>query len=219
DASDVPARPPTALEFPHRTCAFGRLLHVQVIMGSFLNAAEQMAVDCLCFRSRRVARLITRLYDEALRPLGLHATQLTRLNAIALSGREGGRMNALADVLALDGTTLSRNLRPLVAAGLVRLDRTPGDRRVRVAILTAAGQQMVADALPLWNEAHQRVLETLGRDAALALRSRLDETVAVLGPAALGHAQSDGVGLPPRRESAEASGDSSGQPSRVQVRG
>jgi DNA-binding MarR family transcriptional regulator len=68
-----------------------------------------MADQCLCFRARRVSRALTRMYDEALRPLGIQATQLTLLNAIALSGAEGGPMSATAEVLAMDGTTLSRN--------------------------------------------------------------------------------------------------------------
>ena len=56
-----------------------------------------MTADCLCFRARRVSRVITRLYDESLRPLGIQATQLTLLNAIAMSGErksEVGRSDA-----------------------------------------------------------------------------------------------------------------------------
>lgn len=48
-----------------------------------------MAADCLCFRARRVARALTRMYDQALRPLGIQATQLTLLNAVAVSGERG----------------------------------------------------------------------------------------------------------------------------------
>jgi len=70
-----------------------------------------MADQCLCFRARRVSRALTRLYDDALRPLGIQATQLTLLNAIALSGRDGGTMGAVADFLTMDPTTLSRNVR------------------------------------------------------------------------------------------------------------
>ncbi|MGH7658478.1 MAG: MarR family winged helix-turn-helix transcriptional regulator, partial [Gemmatimonadales bacterium] len=87
-------------------------------------AARAMADECLCFRARRVSRALTRMYDEVLRPLGIHATQLTLLSAIALSAdgdEEGATMSGLAEVLAMDGTTLSRNLRPLENDGLVRL--------------------------------------------------------------------------------------------------
>jgi DNA-binding MarR family transcriptional regulator len=118
------------------------------------------------------------MYDDALRPLGIQATQLTLLNAVTMCGGEGASMPRLADILAMDGTTLSRNLRPLEKAGLMRIERLPADRRVRLALLTPAGERMVADALPLWREAHARVVSALGGDAAVDLRDRFDATSA-----------------------------------------
>lgn len=147
-------------------------------MSEHLTAAQAMTADCLCFRARRVSRALTRMYDEALRPLGIHATQLTLLNAIAMVAGRGGAMGRLADVLAMDGTTLSRNLRPLEKAGLVRIERLPADRRVRVARLTPGGERLVADALPLWRRAHERVVAALGAEAAAELKERFDATAA-----------------------------------------
>lgn len=142
------------------------------------RAAQAMAADCLCFRARRTARAITRLYDDALRPLGVHATQLTLLNAIAMSGEPGAIMGCLADVLALDATTLSRNLRPLVAMKLVRIGRHADDGRMRVVRLTPAGERVVAEALPLWTDAHRRVVSMLGGETAAELREVLDAAAA-----------------------------------------
>lgn len=147
------------------------------------SAARAMTADCLCFRARRVSRALTRMYDEALRPLGLQATQLTLLNAVTMCGESGAPMGRLADVLAMDGTTLSRNLRPLEKAGLVRMERLPADRRVRLALLTPAGQRMVEAALPLWTRAHERVVAALGTDAAVDLRDRFDATAAAAASA------------------------------------
>ena len=65
-------------------------------MTAHAAAARLMADQCLCFRARRVSRALTRIYDEALRPLGIQATQLTLLNAIALTGEAGGPMSATA---------------------------------------------------------------------------------------------------------------------------
>jgi DNA-binding MarR family transcriptional regulator len=140
-------------------------------------AARLMADQCLCFRARRVSRALTRVYDEALRPLGIQATQLTLLNVIALSGEQGGPMSATAEVLAMDGTTLSRNLQPLEKAGLVRVGRDSADRRVRIALLTPAGRRLIQQALPLWKRAHRQVVEAVGPAEARALRDRLDATV------------------------------------------
>ena len=142
-----------------------------------------MAAECLCFRARRVSRLITRVYDEELRPLGIHATQLTLLNAITLlEGSGGATMVTLADVLAMDQTTLSRNLRPLEVAGLVRTERLAEDRRVRVLRMTNVGARTVADALPLWERAHQRLLAALGRAPAVELRDRFDAVAEAARP-------------------------------------
>lgn len=148
------------------------------IMHPHHRAAQAMAADCLCFRARRAARAITRIYDDVLRPLGVQATQLTLLNAIAMSGESGAIMGRLAEVLALDATTLSRNLRPLVAMKLVRIGRHPDDGRMRVARLTSAGERVVAEALPLWTDGHRRVVSMLGGETAAELRDVLDTAVA-----------------------------------------
>jgi DNA-binding MarR family transcriptional regulator len=148
------------------------------------TAAELMTAECLCFRARRVSRALTRMYDDELRPLGIQATQLTLLNAVAMGGRRGALMSRLAEVLAMDPTTLSRNLRPLEKAGLLRIERSPADRRVRIALLTDAGRQRVEEALPLWQRAHDRVVQALGPAAALALREQFDATVVAAIPGA-----------------------------------
>jgi len=140
-------------------------------------AAEQMAAECLCFRARRVSRVLTRIYDEELRPLGIQATQLTLLNAVAIGGEAGARMNRLAEILAMDATTLSRNLRPLARQGLLRIERSTRDRRVRIARLTHAGRDRVARALPLWRRAQERIEQALGAALASDLRTRMDAAV------------------------------------------
>ena len=150
-------------------------MHMHLPMTEHRTAAGVMAAECLCFRARRVSRALTRVYDDALRPLGVQATQLTLLNAVSLCG-DRATMARLAGILAMDATTLSRNLRPLERAGWVRIARLPSDGRVRLASLTGAGERVVADALPLWRAAHARVVEALGADAAAELRDRFDAT-------------------------------------------
>jgi DNA-binding MarR family transcriptional regulator len=142
------------------------------------TAAQIMTDECLCFRARRVSRVLTRLYDEALRPLGIQATQLTLLNAIAMCGERGAPMRRLAEILAMDGTTLTRNVRPLEKSGLVRVAREPSDRRVRVVRLTPEGERLIEGALPLWTQAHERVITALGSEEAAELRDRFDATLA-----------------------------------------
>lgn len=141
-----------------------------------LDAAKVMAAQCLCFRVRRTARAITRAYDEALRPTGLQATQVTLMNAIALGPDGAQPMGHLADILALEISTLTRNLRALETAGLVAVGRSDTDRRVRIAHLTDSGKTRLAEALPLWKQAHGRVVAALGADTAAQLHTALDAT-------------------------------------------
>lgn len=150
-----------------------------------LDAARIMAADCLCFRARRAARAITRAYDAALRPTGLQATQVTLMNAIALGPDGAQPMGRLSEVLALEISTLTRNLRALEKAALIAIGRSETDGRVRVARLTEAGKSKLAAALPLWKQAHGEITAALGRDTAAALHAALDATSQAM--AAVGH--------------------------------
>jgi len=139
-----------------------------------LDAARIMTADCLCFRARRTARMITRAYDAALRPSGLQATQVTLMNAIALGPDGAQPMGRLAEILALEISTLTRNLRPLEQSGLLTIGRSDTDRRVRVVRLTEAGQARLAAALPHWKRAHAKITAALGDEVADTLRTALD---------------------------------------------
>ncbi len=102
---------------------------------------------------------MTRFYDDMLAPSGLKATQMTMLGAISISGT--ARMSELADMLAIDKTTLTRNFKLLEAGGLIEI--TAGsDRRERVVSLTQAGTATLERALPRWHEAQRRMLEHFG---------------------------------------------------------
>src|SRR5260370_41963200 len=76
---------------------------------------ELAILPCMCASFRRASRTLTQLYDEALRPVGLRATQFTILQALFLAGEvsQGG----LAQILAMDSTTLTRTLRIMAGRG------------------------------------------------------------------------------------------------------
>ncbi len=115
--------------------------------------------QCACFNTRKASRAVTRFYDDILAPSGLKATHFTMLGAISISGPT--RMSELADMLALDKTTLTRNLKLLEAGGLIAI-AAGADRRVRIVSLTRAGADAVDRALPRWREAQRRMVEHLG---------------------------------------------------------
>ena len=121
--------------------------------------AGRITWQCACFNTRKAARTVTKYYDDMLAPSGLKATQFTMMGAISISGPT--RMSDLADMLELDKTTLTRNLKLLETAGLIEV--TAGaDRRVRVAALTPAGEDSLKRALPRWREAQLKLVEKLG---------------------------------------------------------
>lgn len=139
------------------------------------KAMAQAAYDsCACFKSRVASRQITREYDEALRPLGLRATQYTLLAAVTLS--EGGStITDLADALAMDRSTLSRNLKPLERRGLVRLS-AEGYRRARTVEITPAGADLFRKAFALWQKAQERLKRSMSPDGWNALTRLATET-------------------------------------------
>jgi DNA-binding MarR family transcriptional regulator len=109
---------------------------------------------CACFAARRAARVITQHYDRSLQPSGLRATQFTLLTVLALGGPLP--LSRVADRLGMERTTLTRNLKPLLADGLIAV-RPGGDRRVRTIAITAKGHRAAVVALPHWRRAQRAV--------------------------------------------------------------
>ncbi len=108
----------------------------------------------MCANLRRAARAVTQLYDAALREAGLSTTQFTLLQV--LDQRPGCRQGEMAEVLATDSTTLTRNLGRMHRRGWVR-SRPGKDRRERLWRNTAEGTRLLEKARPRW----QRVQEEL----------------------------------------------------------
>ncbi|MEH2198616.1 MarR family winged helix-turn-helix transcriptional regulator [Nostoc sp.] len=131
---------------------------------------------CACFNLRKASRAVTQLFDEKLEPSGLLVTQLTILVAISILGSVA--IGDLAEGLVMDRTTLTRNLKPPEREGLIQIN--PGeDRRVRVVTLTDKGRSVLAQALPLWQQAQADIVESLGQERFNLLLSSLTTTVSI----------------------------------------
>lgn len=124
-----------------------------------LLAPQEMVETCVCLGVRRTARLVTRRYEDALRPVGLTAGQFSVLAALAGGPVPLGR---LADALGMDRTTVNRSVRPLAERGLLESVRFPRDRRVRALALTAAGTAVLTAAMPLWRAEQAESARRLG---------------------------------------------------------
>lgn len=128
---------------------------------------------CTCFRLRKLTRLVTQRYDRALAPLGLNLNQYSILRRAA---REPRPIGDLARELGMDRTTLSRDIRPLSAAGWLELVTGAADARQRCIRVTAAGAALLEDAQPRWREAQDAIDALLGPGIG-ALHDHLDHAL------------------------------------------
>jgi DNA-binding MarR family transcriptional regulator len=139
--------------------------------------------ECLCGNTRMAARALTALYDAALAPSGLTASQLAVLWCVI--GGEPLSMGDIARHLVMDKTTVSRNVAALAAAGWV-VARPGDDGRVRTLASTAKGRRAFRGAIPLWEAAQARVTEQLGEarflDAVAQTRRLARKLGAAAGP-------------------------------------
>jgi DNA-binding MarR family transcriptional regulator len=140
----------------------------------------ELARSCACHNLRKAARAVTQVYEAALEPAGLKATQISVLVALAL--RESVPLTRLAQSLVMDRTTLTRNLQPLKKKGWVEIERGP-DRRERYVALTRAGRATLERALPLWQVVQGRIAAAFGGGRLAVLVGELN---AVIGAANAG---------------------------------
>ena len=119
-------------------------------------------LPCMCASFRRTSRALTQLYENALRPLGLRATQFTILQALSLAGEV--TQSQLGEILAIDSTTLTRTLQIMDREGWIA-ERRGEDRRERRLRLAKAGQTQFQRALPAWEKVQSRLRRRLGEQA------------------------------------------------------
>jgi DNA-binding MarR family transcriptional regulator len=119
-------------------------------------------LPCLCGSFRRTSRALTQLYEEALRPLRLRATQFTILQALSLAGEVS--QGQLGEMLAMDSTSLTRTLAIMRRQGWIA-ERRGEDRRERWLRLANAGEVKLRRALPVWEKVQSRLRRQLGEPA------------------------------------------------------
>lgn len=120
-----------------------------------------IASRCASVRTLMTARSITRLYDQALKNAGITGTQFSLL--VAIGSHNFNSISELGDALNIEKSTLSRNLKPLIDAGLIEREKANVSRAITHR-LTAAGQAKLVAAYPLWQAAQSRVEEELSQD-------------------------------------------------------
>ena len=120
---------------------------------------EKVASECVAVRLRMLNRVVTNIYDDALRSLDLKVSQMNVLVAAAKMGT--ARPIEVCEHLHLDVSTLSRNVERMKARGW--LEVVPDeDGRSQPFRLTPRGRKLLEKAVPAWSEAQQQVKKVLG---------------------------------------------------------
>ena len=138
-------------------------------------------LPCMCGSFRRTSRALTQLYESALRPVGLRATQFTILQALSLAGEV--TQTQLGEMLAMDSTTLTRTLQIMSREGWIA-ERRGEDRRERRLRLAKAGEKQFNRALPVWEKVQSRLRHQVGEQAwknLLQLAHRVTDLITTQG--------------------------------------
>jgi DNA-binding MarR family transcriptional regulator len=129
--------------------------------------AENASASCISTRVRQLSRIVTRVYDDAMRPLGITASQFTLLTQLAQ--QDGITAVEIGHSLDIEKSTLSRNLKRLLALGHITMD-PPAGRRGRGLHLTPKGEMVIQQGFLVWREAQTRTIRVMGPES----RSILD---------------------------------------------
>src|SRR5215471_581911 len=127
---------------------------------------ETIVRECIAVRVRLLNRVVTSLYDDALRPIGLKVSQLNILVAAAKLGL--ARPAVVCEILQLDTSTLSRNVERMRRNGWIETVADE-DARMQPFRLTAKGRRLLDRAVPAWSQAQQKATELLGENGAKVL--------------------------------------------------
>ena len=136
--------------------------------------ARSVAEACLCLHVQRAARALARHFDDVFRPLEITSGQYSLLMSL---NRPAPTMGDTADFLAMDRTTLTAALKPLVRRGLVKMAADAEDRRVKRLTLTPTGNAVLAKAYALWQEHHGAIEAAMNTPNANAMRGGLARMV------------------------------------------
>lgn len=131
------------------------------------RVSREIACNCLLTRTRQISRVVTAIYDEAMRPFSINSSQFTLLVLVTefgpLTRSDLGRRNHH------DRSTLTRNLQPLISQGWISEGLVGNDGRSRPLSMTAEGKTLLHSAASAWSVAQTRAKAVLGEVGALAL--------------------------------------------------
>lgn len=139
------------------------------------TSIETIANSCIAGRLRLLNRVITNLYDEALRPFGV---KLSQGNILAITAKLGvARPAEVCEILELDVSTLSRAVERMSANGWLEI-LDDEDGRAHPFRLTAQGKKLMEKALPAWQQAQEKAKKLLGEEGLEMLQNAIERVKA-----------------------------------------
>ncbi|OGB30613.1 MAG: MarR family transcriptional regulator [Burkholderiales bacterium RIFCSPLOWO2_12_FULL_61_40] len=155
-------------------------------MNTFVKPDLQKPQGCTNLKLRQLMRRVARHYDDEVGKTGLKGTQYSLLSYVVKLGPI--RAVDLAAEMKVSTSTLSRNLQPLVAAGLLAIG--PGaDARSRLITATEEGQRKRVEAQRQWRVAQEGINQILGEQRVVALHALIDEAMELLSSADTGEGE------------------------------
>jgi len=136
---------------------------------------EEFAETCICQRIQRAGRAVGRIFDDAFRPLDITNWQFSLL--VQLNRPVPLTIGELAERLASDRSTVTANLKPLERRKLLQIFQDKDDRRVRRVALTATGQALIDEALPLWQKTNDKMIGRVKGISPATLHSTLENLI------------------------------------------
>lgn len=130
---------------------------------------------CFNLKLRQAARVLTSHYDAYLRELGITVTQFSILRS--LWHMKSTSQKELQEVLVLQQTTLTRNLKPLIRDGYIQTCNCPKDARVSLVSLTDSGEALFQQARKHWKQAQDDVTRKLGDEVSAQLLQVADAII------------------------------------------
>ena len=143
------------------------------------DAAAGVPRGCTNLKLRQLTRRVSQHYDRIVASAGLKTTQYSLLSYVVRLGP--ARPGDIAAAMEMDASTLTRNLKPLVSAGLLTLGGG-ADGRSRLVGITDAGREKRQEAQRRWRVAQEGINTVLGPQRVVALHALLDDCMARLSP-------------------------------------
>ncbi|WP_087737642.1 MarR family winged helix-turn-helix transcriptional regulator [Paraburkholderia piptadeniae] len=136
------------------------------------DLVEEVTRHCLLTRTRSISRVVTGIYDRALRSYDVNSSQFSML--VLIARMNGGSRAELGRAGHLERSTSTRNLQLLLDQGWVE-EFAPSHGRSRPIVLSDAGRELLVTAMPAWRAAQQTAKRMLGKEGASALSSIANE--------------------------------------------